>query len=196
MLLWIKNYQKPLFIFIPLITLLCFFLFNQSTESSVPVESPLNNEITQASVMDEPGDMTASVLFVDIKGKVANEGVYEMEQGDRVIDLIQKAGGELPDADMTAVNLAQMLHDEMVIIVPGKPSEQKGDLSTQSDKININRATQTELESITGIGPSKATAIIQYREENGPFKSIEDIMNISGIGEKTFDKLKESISTY
>ncbi|MFB1080603.1 helix-hairpin-helix domain-containing protein [Jeotgalibacillus sp. JSM ZJ347] len=197
MLLWIKNHQKPLFIFIPLITIFCLFLFYQSTQSSIPAVSPLTE---QQPVTAEPeeiaADQSVDVLFVDIKGEVTHEGVYEMNNGDRVIDLIKKAGGELPDADMTAVNMAQKLHDEMVIIVPGKSAEGLSDLGTQSDKININRATQSELESIPGIGPSKAAAIIQYREEKGQFKSIEEIMNISGIGEKTFDKLKESISTY
>ncbi|WP_404404000.1 helix-hairpin-helix domain-containing protein [Jeotgalibacillus malaysiensis] len=197
MLLWFKTHQKPLFVFIPLLILFLFFMFYQTTQSSVPVESPLHekksliNQTEGASaVLEDP------FIFVDVKGEVKHEGVYEMKIGDRVIDLIQKAGGELPEADMAAVNMAQKLQDEMVIMVPAISSELTGNQPVQSDTININNATQSELETIPGIGPAKASAIIQYREEHGQFKSIEEIMNISGIGEKTFEKLKESISTY
>ncbi|AJD91587.1 hypothetical protein JMA_22700 [Jeotgalibacillus malaysiensis] len=194
MLLWFKTRQKILLIFTPLLILLCFFLFNQSTQSSIPVESPLNDEVTFTNESAEAE--LNHVLFVDIKGEVKREGVYEMSAGDRVIDLIRKAGGELPEADMAAVNMAQKLQDEMVIIVPALSSEMKGTTPAQSDTININTADQSELETIPGIGPAKASAIIQYREENGQFKSVEELMNISGIGEKTFEKLKELISTY
>lgn len=197
MLIWVKTHQKPLFIFIPLLILFCFFLFHQTTQSSVPVESPLHEETILINENDDDSALVADPdIFVDVKGEVKHEGVYKMKIGDRVIDLIQKAGGELPEADMAAVNMAQKLQDEMVIMVPAISSELTGNQLVQSDTININIATQSELETIPGIGPAKATAIIQYREEHGQFQSIEEIMNISGIGEKTFEKLKESISTY
>ncbi|MBM7577716.1 helix-hairpin-helix domain-containing protein [Jeotgalibacillus terrae] len=196
MLLWLKNHQKYIFILIPLI-FISIFLFFQSSQNTTPISSPLNespSELKEEAVQGSAAE--ADIIFVDIKGAIKRSGVYEMNNGDRVIDLVEQAGGELPAADMTAVNMAQKLFDEMVIIIPEKISEEAVNQAVQSDKININVATSTELETIPGIGPSKAAAIIQYREENGYFKSIEDMMNISGIGEKTFEQLKEFISTF
>ncbi|TFE01089.1 helix-hairpin-helix domain-containing protein [Jeotgalibacillus salarius] len=196
MKLWVKNYQKYLLFIIPLVLLSSFFFFNHSTKSSIPVSNPLTENPAQTTDSTTLIENKSQSIFVDIKGEILNEGVYEMEEGDRVIDLVAKAGGELSGADMTAVNKAQKLQDEMVIMIPPETSGQPLEEHADTGKININNASPAELESIPGIGPSKAAAIVNYREENGYFTSIEEIMNISGIGEKTFDKLKESISTY
>ncbi|KIL53408.1 hypothetical protein KP77_03840 [Jeotgalibacillus alimentarius] len=196
MLLWLKNHQKYIFFLIPLL-IISIFLFFQPSQSTTPISSPLNESPSESKEGAVQGSAEeAGIIYVDIKGAIKQSGVYEMNIGDRVIDLIDEAGGELPSADMTAVNMAQKLFDEMVIIVPEKLSEEAVTQTVQSDKININAAKAAELETIPGIGPSKAAAIIQYREENGFFKTIEDIMNISGIGEKTFEQLKEFISTF
>lgn len=146
-------------------------------------------------------------IIVDIKGAVKEPGVYQMTNKDRVIDLIERAGGVTLDANTRHINLAQLLTDQLSINIQTNDevssaqasetptNESMGMLSqsTSPRKIDINQATQEEFETLPGIGPSKAAAILAYREEHGPFKAIEDLMNVSGIGQKTFDKLATSI---
>lgn len=139
-------------------------------------------------------------LMVDVKGAVVHPGVFQATSEERVKDLVDRAGGLTLSADPNQVNFAAHIEDEMVIYVPeiGEGKIQIADGSTGSkqedspDKINLNLADETELQLIPGVGPAKAKAIIEYRESTG-FKSIEDIKNISGIGDKTFEKLKEFI---
>lgn len=146
-------------------------------------------------------------IIVDIKGAVKEPGVYQMTNKDRVIDLIEHAGGVTLDANTRHINLAQLLTDQLSITIQTNDevssaqasetptNESMGMLSqsTSPEKIDINQASQEEFETLPGIGPSKAAAIVTYREEHGPFKAIEDLMNVSGIGQKTFDKLATSI---
>lgn len=141
-------------------------------------------------------------LLVDIKGQVANPGVYELKAGARMKDAIDAAGGFLATADSRAINLALKAEDEMVIYVPEVGEEIElpamqasgGGGSSGETLIDLNGATETELMTLTGIGPSKAAAILTYRTETGNFQKIEDLMNVTGIGEKTFEKLKDSIT--
>ena len=137
-------------------------------------------------------------IFVDIKGAVHNEGVYEAREGMRVKDIVDLAGGFIEEAEVRQVNMAERVEDEMVIYVPRIGEElTEVDSNTISDKakgkVSLNKATQEEFETLSGIGPSKAAAIISYREENGPFKKLEDLMQVSGIGEKSFEKIKDSL---
>ena len=135
--------------------------------------------------------------IVDVKGEVMNPGVYEMDIDARVNDVIQTAGGFSENADQSQVNLAQKVQDEMIILIPkaGESESAHGMNGGQPgfDKIRINYATQQEIEALSGIGPSKAAAIIQYREEHGLFKKVEDLLEVSGIGEKTLEALKDDI---
>ncbi|MEK5173373.1 MULTISPECIES: helix-hairpin-helix domain-containing protein [Heyndrickxia] len=141
-------------------------------------------------------------IIVDLKGEIVNPGIYEANNGERVQDLITKAGGFSKNADKLKVNLAQKVKDEMVIYVPkiGEEinvslfDEGVGTINNSEGKVNINSANKDQLQTIPGIGPSKADAIIEYREQKGEFKKIEDIKNVTGIGEKTYEKLKDSIS--
>lgn len=151
----------------------------------------------------EPTPMT---IMVDIQGAVKFPGVYSLMEGDRLIDAIHAAGGYLTDADSRMLNHAMKLPDEFFIYVPregeevdfSKPSVsshlQQGDSTKDDGKVNINIADAQELMTIPGIGPSKAAAIIQYREEHGPFASPDAIMEVSGIGQKTFEKLESFIT--
>ncbi|WP_404346972.1 helix-hairpin-helix domain-containing protein [Sutcliffiella horikoshii] len=144
-------------------------------------------------------------VLIDIKGHVMQPGVYKMKTGDRIIDAVEKAGGFLEGADSDKVNLAALLADEMVIIVPkeGEVIEEVvqqpvtneiGHSGTSGGLVNINTASEEELTSLTGIGPSKAKAIVDYRTENGLFKKEEDIMQVTGIGQKSFEKLRNEIT--
>lgn len=149
-----------------------------------------------ASSTEQEKDVTSSI-YVDIKGEVKNPGVYEMDAEERVIDAIETAGGFTNNANESLVNLAQKVHDEMVIdVLPvgdnGTPALTNGQ-HTDTSKIRINQATVEEIEALNGIGPAKAEAIVQYRDENGPFQQIEDLLEVSGIGEKTLESLEDDI---
>lgn len=180
-----------------------FFLEPASEDNNVfdKEEEWLTSEGTVNEEIEEDEEQEVIVL-VDVKGAVNKPGVYEAEGEDRVIDMINKAGGLKESADEEKINFAIRVEDEMVIYVPerGEETEQEGEImmvmggTDQKDgKININTADDTELQTLTGIGPAKAAAIIDHREKNGPFKAIEDLKLISGIGEKSFEKLKEQI---
>ncbi|MFD2446131.1 helix-hairpin-helix domain-containing protein [Bacillus sp. CGMCC 1.16607] len=162
-------------------------------EISSSKNDQLEVESTVTKVPEEPVN-----IMVDVKGAVIQPGVYHAIQGERVIDLIHKAGGFTKNADQNQVNLSEHIEDEMVIFVPilgdaGGVSQEMGS-SGKSTLININKASDSELQNLPGIGPSKAIAIIEYRETNGGFKKIEDLKKISGIGEKTFEKLAPLIT--
>jgi len=147
------------------------------------------------------------MIIVHITGAVKTEGVIELKDGDRIIDAIDKAGGIKEEADLSKVNLAYVLQDGQKLYIPsmqddeiiqtvtdGSGDDVVVDGEPNSKTVNINRASQTELETLTGIGPSTALKIIEYRKENGNFKKIEDLMNVPGIGEAKFDAIKGDIS--
>jgi competence protein ComEA len=150
-------------------------------------------------------------IVVHITGAVIHPGVYTLPPGSRVQDAIQAAGGASQDADLEAVNLAGFLEDGSRLSipriqpippteeVPPTPGSSRGGneapLFPSSDNpININTANQAELESLPGIGPVYAQRIIAYREANGPFTTIEDIIKVSGIGQSTFELIMELIT--
>ncbi|PFV59575.1 competence protein ComE [Bacillus cereus] len=134
-------------------------------------------------------------IIIDVKGAVSKEGVYEMKEGDRVKDAIQKAGGFLSEVDMKKVNLAQIVQDQMLLYIPSKNESEQGVLTSSKEdgKIRINTAAKEQLEKITGIGSRKAESILKYREEHGPFQNIEDLLEIDGIGAKSLEKIKGQI---
>lgn len=165
-------------------------------------------------------DITTKIV-VYITGEVKNPGIYELEENSRIKDAIEESGGLKETADITDINLATILQDEDKITIPSKEETKQENQNTekiqsnnqnktteksqnptkttnsitknQNTKVNINTATQTELETLPGIGPSTASKIICYRKENGKFKSIEEIKKVSGIGDSKFKKIKELI---
>lgn len=170
-----------------------------STEPmSMSLESEFEDEVASTS-QDFEAPKEPAMIVVDVKGAVQSPGVYHIEKNDaqRIEDVIEKAGGLTEKADVNAVNRAQKLYDEAVVYVPEKgdeanvawPNVTEGD----QDKMSINRASQSELEQLNGIGPAKAKAIINYREEQGPFQQLDDLLNVSGIGDKSFEQLKDHI---
>ncbi len=143
-------------------------------------------------------------ILVDVKGAIKNPGVYHLNSESRVQDAIVKAGGFADDADPNAINLAQKLKDEGIVYVATRGenksitdiSVSKSEERSVSDnkKVNLNRANQEDLTKIPGVGPKKAQEIIAERDKLGGFKKIEDLLNISGIGQKTLDKIKDDIT--
>ena len=138
-------------------------------------------------------------LIVDVAGAVREPGVYEFVEGDRVIDAIERAGGSVPKADLSLLNLAAPLTDGTQILVPkaGPPSAGvSGGAApgSSSGLININSASATDLEALSGIGEVLAATIVEYRDQNGPFASVEDLMDVSGIGPATLDEIRDQVT--
>ncbi|MFA9558806.1 helix-hairpin-helix domain-containing protein [Evansella sp. AB-rgal1] len=208
MFLW-KQKEKLIMI---AISVSCFFVggvafhfytsYSETKQDADEWEDPWDfagGSEQEMEVNSEDSENNLPYIFVDIKGEVNVPGIYEMVEGDRVFAAIEKAGGITENGEQRAINLAEKCYDEMVIYVP--PIVEGGEVyemvsvssSSSGGKIAVNKATADELTAIPGIGPSKAAAIIQYREENGPFQKEEDLTKVPGIGEKTLDNMREFI---
>jgi competence protein ComEA len=144
---------------------------------------------------------TEAPIVVHITGAVPRPGVYALPQGARVQDAISAAGGFLAEAEKSGINLARVVEDGEQIDIPYiegaslvVPTPGVEVITSDSELIDINTASQFELESLPGIGPTTAEKIIEYREENGPFATTEDIMNVSGIGPGTYERIKDLIT--
>ena len=174
------------------------FYFNQNkTEDYSGVSfSNISNETNNKDEKAE--DKHDEKIFVDVKGAVKHPGVFETTKDKRVKDLIEEAGGLLDDADTSTLNLSQKVKDQMIIYVLKHGEKPKqisdgGSSSSNTDVININTANKEQLMKISGVGKTKAEAIISYREKNGDFKKKEDITKVRGIGKATFEKIKDKI---
>ena len=135
-------------------------------------------------------------ITIHIIGEVKYPGIVILKSGQRIVDAIEAAGGETEEADLNKLNLAQLLNDGDKIYVPNKSDEIEDykDTTGKSSTVNLNTATLEELTSLPGIGESTAQKIINYRKQNGKFKVIEDLKNVSGIGESKFDNIKDKIT--
>ncbi|CUB10703.1 ComE operon protein 1 [Bacillus cereus] len=175
---------------------LLFWKTNEHTAQSVITTDVQAKDIEKKSKpKTSDTKQEKKIIVIDMKGAVVKEGVYEMKEGDRVKDAIEKAGGFLPEADRVKINLAQMVQDQMLLYVPNK-NEQGQEVAAASKgegKVQINAASKEQLEKITGIGSRKAESILKYREEHGPFQKIEDLLEIDGIGAKSLEKIKDQI---
>ena len=149
-------------------------------------------EVDSTPVEPEP-------IGVHIGGQVKYPGFIWIEEGTRLYDALEQVGGPLEDANLDAINLSKKLTDEEKIHIP-KIGEETEIIMTSSNtspggKVNINRATEAELTTLPGIGPVLANKIVDYREASGPFKTIEDIKNVTGIGDKRFKDIEDLITT-
>lgn len=189
--------KKTSFFIVIAIAVVLFLYFTKEDDPNNSTDLDLNAVLsTPEEVESEVQPADNAIAVVDVKGQVKQPGVYEMDVDSRVNDVIDTAGGFTKDADQTQVNLAQRVQDEMIIMIPkeGEVAEQaSGETADGGGKVKINYATQEEIESLNGIGPSKAQSIIQHREEHGLFKTVEDLLEISGIGEKTLENIKDYI---
>ena len=174
------------------------FYFNQNkTEDYSGVSfSNISNETNNKDEKAE--NRHDEKIFVDVKGAVKHPGVFETTKDKRVKDLIEEAGGLLDDSDTSTLNLSQKVKDQMVIYVLKHGEKPKqisdgGSSSSNTDVININTANKEQLMKISGVGKTKAEAIIAHREKNGDFKKKEDITKVRGIGKSTFEKIKDKI---
>ncbi len=145
-----------------------------------------NSEINTSNTDNETKDVSNSNsnITIDVKGEVKTPGVYELESGTIVNEVLKTAGGLTDSADTSCINLAREVNSNEILLVPD---------TCNQDLININTASKAELTLLTGIGESRAEDIVDYRTNNGNFNSIEELKNVSGIGESTFQKIKDQI---
>ena len=197
--------KKQKVIVVVLIIFMCliigYYFINKTQENDYSeLETIAEEKEQEEEIIDE------DKIVVHITGEVENEGIIELEKGARISDAIEKAGGTTEEANIADVNLAYSLKDGQKIKIPNINEEDEqiikeeagediiieGD-NKKEEKININTANQTELETLSGIGPSTALKIINYKKEHGKFNNIEEIKNVPGIGESKFENIKEYI---
>jgi competence protein ComEA len=177
------------------------FWYVRSLPSAVRVET------TGPPGMTNPGDRAArpspspAVVVVDVAGWIRKPGVYQFHQGDRVIDAINRAGGPRRGADLTSINLAALLVDAQQVIVGKAGGEGVPSGTTTGPSgggggglVSINTATLDQLETLPGIGPALGQRIIDYREQHGPFHSVDELLNVSGIGDKRLADLRSMVT--
>lgn len=186
------------------------YFFWQQGEDPAGTEDIFSISEKEAEIEQSENETAAEpvIIKVDVKGAVKSPGIFTAQAGDRVIDLISAAGSFTDKADKNKVNFAQIVEDQMVIYVPEIGEEVTGNFEniqvgssgdaaakgTSGGLVNLNTATQEDLETLTGIGPSKANAILEYRDTVGKFKEIDELKKVTGIGDKTFERLRDSIS--
>ena len=209
-------------IIISIIVGLTIFYYQKNNKKEKKKEIVEVKETDDLKIKDKAKEELEIEYKVDIKGAINVPGIYSMKSTSRVIDVINEAGGLTEIADTSVINLSKKIIDEMVIIIYTKDQvanfkkikeeekvvqdkcNQVDENSLKNDacikteeittKVSINNSTKEQLMTLQGIGESKASDIIKYREENGPFNSIEDIKNVPGIGDNLFAQIKEDIT--
>lgn len=170
------------------------FLINGVTSSGTDKPSA-----TAAMPSDQPVVKPASI-YVHVVGEVASPGIYELDSGSRLVDVIFAAGGFGKNADQASINLAREVTDgeQVVVFKVGAAPQLIGSVGSSgtsvSSQISLNRATQAELEALPGVGPALAGRMIDWRTANGGFKKKEDLLNVSGIGDKLFAGIKNQVT--
>lgn len=165
----------------------------------------------EGDLPQESGEAGSATIYVDICGEVRQPGVYGIAEGTRLFEVIDRAGGLTEAADINVINRAEMVCDGQKIRIlsyqetaaetsgqvpdrSGTGSSDTGSAVDADGKVDLNRADAAALQTIPGIGPSKAQRILEYRDTSGPFQKIEDIKNVSGIGNKTFESIRDYLT--
>lgn len=202
------NKNQKIILTIILILMLVFigYYIIKKTSNSEYISLEINeNENTENNIIDEK--IEEKDIIIHIAGAVQKQGIVKIKEGSRISDVIESAGGITEDADLSKINLAYSVKDGQKIYVPSVNDKENintitedlgeniidNDNINKTSKVNINTASQTELETLNGIGPSTALKIINYRSENGNFKKIDDIKNVPGIGDSKFENIKNDI---
>ncbi|EOA6372567.1 helix-hairpin-helix domain-containing protein [Enterococcus faecalis] len=209
---WLKQLPKKWLLLVSgasiviLITLLVSIYLMVNKEPRVDTTMWEETSLTTMAEVatDATKERAETMIYVDIKGAVKVSGIYQLKNQQRIWDALALAGGVSEEADTAQVNYAQKVKDQMIIYVPKKGEPVPQSLETlqesapaqqnQEEKINLNTATEAELQTISGIGAKKAQEIIRFRDEQGPFKTVEELKNVPGIGEKTVERLKDMLT--
>ncbi|CAN5149327.1 ComEA family DNA-binding protein [soil metagenome] len=161
--------------------------------SVVTPADPTPNATDGSAAAGSGGD--AASIYVHILGQVARPGLYELRDGDRAVDVVAAAGGFTDTADPAGLNLARFLTDGEQIVVPAVGEVPVGAPGVTADgKVNLNTADEAALETLPRVGPAMAQRILDWREANGPFTAVEDLLNVTGIGDKTLEGLRELVT--
>ena len=197
--------KKILIIILIIFVIILAVIFITKKDEKVEIIQEIG---TEENIVTNDENNEIELIVIHIIGCVKNVGIVEVTQGSRIIDVIEAAGGVTEEADINKVNLAYIVKDAQKIYIPSIYDEENIEYITidngenvivddknggKSNMININTATQTELEQLPGIGPSTALKIINYREENKKFSSIEEIKEVPGIGDAKFNNIKDMI---
>lgn len=209
---WLKQLPKKWLLLgsgvfmVILITLLVgiYLMVNKEPQVDTTMWEETSLTTTTEVATDATKERAETMIYVDIKGAVKVPGIYQLKNQQRIWDALALAGGVSEEADTAQVNYAQKVKDQMIIYVPKKGESVAQSLETlqesapaqqnQEEKINLNTATEAELQTISGIGAKKAQEIIRFRDEQGPFKTVEELKNVPGIGEKTVERLKDMLT--
>ncbi|EGO7849927.1 helix-hairpin-helix domain-containing protein [Enterococcus faecalis] len=209
---WLKQLPKKWLLLgsgvsiVILITLLVgiYLMVNKEPRVDTTMWEETSLTTTAEVATDATKERAETMIYVDIKGAVKVPGIYQLKNQQRIWDALALAGGVSEEADTAQVNYAQKVKDQMIIYVPKKGEPVPQSLETlqesapaqqnQEEKINLNTATEAELQTISGIGAKKAQEIIRFRDEQGPFKTVEELKNVPGIGEKTVERLKDMLT--
>jgi competence protein ComEA len=190
------------------IVIALFILLGKDSEQDILIQGReiTSNEDQQGAEKSQDEDQEQAEIFVHLSGAVNKPGVLKLSEGTRVYEALEMAGGLEPDAVSYGINMARTLRDEEQIHIPREGEVQTSPVSNtnstmqsmgggtgQSGLININTADSAALQTLTGIGPSTAEKILDYRQSSGPFRSIEQIKEVNGIGDKTYEKFKDKI---
>lgn len=192
------------------IVLLIFYIndgkneLNKNQDENIFVE---DSSSEADNINENNNTLEEKTIVVEIKGEINKPAVYRLKEGTIIEELINEAGGLSENADISKINRAKEVKDHECISIPNKnemvtqnasngSNNSSNEInSSRPDLINLNTATEEELQKLTGIGPAKSKDIISYREKNGEFKDIEEIKKVKGISDGTFEKIKESITT-
>lgn len=171
---------------------------NKSDQLLLNLHNKLDQQQEEAvQKLEKINKQERSMVYIQISGEVENPGIYEFDMPVKIFELIEKASGITEKASIETINLVETVYDGEKIYIPNKGEETKNSESSghhvRNKYININNATLEELMSLTGIGQSKAKAIIEYRKTFGKFKLKEDILEVNGIGPAIYDKIESSI---
>lgn len=188
-----KKYTKPIFGFVILFICAVIYFFTSSDRAGIKEDNP-KSSLTDISVKTE--EYEDESIYVYICGEIINEGVYKVNAGSRLYELIDMAGGFTEDAAADSLNQVELLSDGQKITVMSKAEAETAAVEADDNGlININTADISSLTTLTGIGEVRAKDIITYREKNGDFKSPEDIMKVPGIKDSLYSKIKDKITT-
>ena len=206
----LMEYKKILSIIGGVLAVIVIILVGRGMMASPTKEKVMVTNAVNTTRVEETTTMMPQNCYVDIKGEVLHPGVYEFSCESRIQEVIKKAGGFTEEADETKINLAQIITDQMQIIVPNLHSKQEGGVTegnsekgntsnttpsnSKQGTVNINTATLEELQTIKGIGKKKAEAILQYRKEHGAFRTKEDLLQVKGIGKKALEAIESQVT--
>ena len=206
----LSRQEKVIFLIIVsiLIITIGWKLYSSEKNNITIIPSAQESEPISLSAED---DVEKGICIIHIAGAVKQPGVYQLEQGKRIIDAVKIAGGQAEEANLDAINLAAQLYDGQKIMIPFISDANSNNLSRtlgivetppssmnsgNSSLLNLNSAEARQLENLPGIGSVLADRILEYRKDHGMFRTMEEVMNVPGIGEKKFESMKEFITVY